>query len=263
MVIGMKISVSSRLMVLSLAGLSPAFAQESRVQDVENDADTQYAMAELVGQQAQQWVAQSAGRGFKALEPGVYTVSLNDIPASTEAKDIIESNIRKYAQDGYISVPNERIPKPSTISSLLSRRESRPVEQFRDRLALPPSDLSNTVLAKAEYLDARPSGKIENGRASGLTRVYRIADAGLITFGEDDYRSAGTRITRVKEALNAEVNGVPAEATALKAADGRASVMLRWITPLRSYRLTLVTDNSDHLQKNKDLLMDIATRVIE
>lgn len=260
---GMKIHISAQLMALSLANLSPAFSQDSRNQDIENDADTQYAMAELVSQRAQQLMANSAGKGIKALEPGVYTVSLSDIPASQEAKDIIKNNINKYHRDGYISVPDERIPKRSVVSSLLSRRESRSVEQFRDKLTLPPSDLSNTVLAKAEYIDARPSGKIENGRASGLTRVYRIAGAGLITFGEDDYRSAGARITRVREALNTEVNGVPAEATALKAADGRASVMLRWITPLRSYRLTLVTDNSDHLQKNNDLLMGIATRVIE
>lgn len=243
-----------------LLASSPSFAQDNdQVKTMADPAVSEWVMAESVKQAAQ--IRDTLIRGTSVESPGLYVYSLEEYPAPAAVKESIRKGIEKRRQ-GVIEVAPGQIPSSSKTLSSFNPAQSQNPDRFRQRLTSSPTDLSRTALASAELISSEPGGQIQDGRATGMTRIYNVPNFGVVSFGEDDYLSAKSRIIQVKEALNSEVNGVPAIAYAEKTSDNRGRATLSWVTSMRSYRLVMLTD-SDRLRAGQKLLMDIATHIVE
>lgn len=255
----MEMKLLTAALVLTLFG-APCFAQSAAPPPQATDIDE--AMASWMRQKAEQSIidgqarrATGAGQSKGLLE----IRSLADYPAPSAIKQNIAAGIRARSH-GPLQVADGAIP---SVSSLISTHRSvvRTGAELRQRLSSAPADLSHTALGQAELLSTEPTGTLSAGRSTGLVRLYRLGQGGIIVFSEDDYIASGTKITLIRETLNTDVNGVPARAYAARSNDGRAKAELRWVTPTRSFWLTLITDDGARIESGEKLLMQIANGI--
>lgn len=184
---------------------------------------------------------------------------LADYPAPDSIKHHIADGMRSRSR-GTIEVDAGRIPSVASIEQRLSGRVRTPAE-LQERLSYAPADISATPLATATLISTEPAGAVDGNRSTGLTRVYRLQDGSLISLTEDDYIASKTTLSLVKESLNTAVNGTPAYTQAVRSKDGRGESQLRWVTPERSYWLSLASDDGAHIEHGQQLLMQIARQI--
>lgn len=203
-----------------------------------------------------------AARQGAAPAPGsVRIYHLDDFPAPAAVRESIAKSV-ETRKSGPMTVAADRIPVSKEVEKSVRGSQKNEAE-LRSSLTGIPASLVQTPLAHAELVGTKPSGAFNNGRWSGITRYFRVQGLGLIEFSEDDYVSAGTRLALAEEALDTEVNGTPAMSEAALSSDGRAKASLYWVTPERAYKLVLLADDSNHLQKGQRLLLDTASRMVE
>jgi len=186
-------------------------------------------------------------------------VSLKDYDASAQEKNRIASGIR-LRTEGPLQVDEGKLPSASEIA-LGPRTRLRSDAELKEKLSYVPADLSRSSVGPAELLRLEPTGTINDGKSTGLIRTYLLPGSGVLIVSEDDYVASQTRITLIRETLNANVNGVPARAYSAMSKDGRGKAELRWVTPSRSYWLTFITDDSTQLQFGEKLLRQVAQSI--
>lgn len=246
------------LIFLSFLLLGPAFSQEAPISQAERQAISDWVISEMMRVTQ---ASQEAMRSGKPPEPGSLRIySLKEHPVPEAMKKSIAEGIA--ARSRITTVSSEQIIKPSQVLAT-ARGMRRTERELRSGLTFPPANVSQTALARAQLMGADYSGMRKAGKSSGLMRIYRLPGTGVIELSEDDYVSAGTQLTLVRESFNAMVDGTPAIAHAAKSTDGRGSATLAWVTPRRSYRLVLLTDNGNLLPQGQKLLLDTATRLVE
>jgi hypothetical protein len=197
-------------------------------------------------------------------EPGVHIYSIKDYPAPDPVKESILHGAEMSKRDA-VTVPPERVLTEAAARSKLATWISQPLDALEKSLTFAPAELSATPLSTGKLLDAGTVGStLSNGLSTGFTRTYQVPGAGIITFDEVDYPSSPhLQILLAEESFNTDIDGTPAIAGAIRTTDGRGSASLRWITPLRSYRLTLITDNGTHIEQGQQLLKTIASQMVE
>lgn len=205
--------------------------------------------------QVEDGVAATA-KGLRRSPGSLNIVPLSAYDAPPAIKQRIADGIASRAA-GTLDVAAGTLPSTAKVIGNL-RGRGMSDEDLARQLSAAPVDLSGTPLGTAERLGAEPNGALIDGRWTGVSRVFRIAGIGLIVLAEDDYHASGTQITLIREMLNATVSGVPARAYSARAADGRSTSSLRWVTPRRSCFLTLISDDGTDIAAGERLLLQIA-----
>jgi hypothetical protein len=251
---------------------SPTFAQ-----------DTPNTLTPEVRQAAQEWVKGMAEQQATAFQDAIRTERLTSDMVATQkgggtveiysikdypAPDAVKQSILRGAErskQGVLTVPPERVLTEAQALKKLAKWNSQPLELLEKELTFSPAQLDATPLSNGKLLDAGTVGiTLSNGLSTGLTRTYQVPGVGIITFDEEDYPSSPTlHILLARESFNTDISGIPAIASAARTTDGRGSASLRWITPLRSYELSLITDHGAHMEQNQQLLKAIAGRMVE
>ena len=198
----------------------------------------------------------AAGRSSFAGKGQVEIVSLAEMDAPPSVKANMEEGISKR-RGGTLAVASGSIPSTAEVIATVSNTRRSDAELKR-RLGYTPADISQTLIGAAELLSTEPNGTIHGTTSTGLSRTYRVPKVGVVILSEDDYLASGTKITLIREMLNTEVNGVPARSYAARSEDGRGRAELRWVTPTRSYFLTLITDDGARIEQGEELLLQIA-----
>lgn len=122
-------------------------------------------------------------------------------------------------------------------------------------LISPPSPVAGTVLANAELIFTDIGGGNRNSQWSGLTRIYRTKDLGIVVLGEDSYRSVNGSMTMPEESVNASVNGGPATLIAKYSTSGENYIGLSWATDNKFYKLM---SNAGDIEQGKTALIALA-----
>lgn len=209
---------------------------------------------------AKQLIEQSKAQKAREEAPQYLTItSLSDYPAPPAVKDNIITGIRARER-GVLDSPENSIPSTSTIVANLSpaiKTES----ELRQLLSYTPVNISRTALKDAKLIGTNATGKITSDGATGLVRTFDVPHRGLVILSEDDYLASQTRLTIIRETLNETVNGTPARSYAARSKDGRGKAEVRWVTPQKSYWLTLITDDGSRIEEAESYLLDIARRI--
>ncbi len=183
-------------------------------------------------------------------------VSFADWDAPASIKDNMAEGIRNRRHGPLQVAPGVLRSTSEVIAGLTRVRRSD--AELRQRLSYAPADVSGTPIGTAALLSKEPSGMINGERSTGLSRGFQLPVGDIVILAEDDYHASATKLTLIREALNTEVNGTPATSYAARSNDGRGKAELRWVTPIRSYSLTLVTDEGARIQRAEKLLLKIA-----
>lgn len=186
--------------------------------------------------------------------------SLKDFPASEAVKSIVAAGAARGG--GVQTVAAGKIPSTAAVIAELSpvRRSNSELER---NLSYAPADLSKTPLAAAELLSTEPTGTIGGADSTGVARFFRVPNWGVVQFSEDDYLASKTRIKLIRETLNVDVNGTPARSYSVRSEDGKGLAELRWVTPTRSYGLTLISDDGSRIEAAEMMLMQIAKGIAQ
>lgn len=211
-------------------------------------------------ERALQQIAESKASKQPGDEPAyLQIIALADYPAPTAVKQGIADGIRARAQ-GILESPAGSIPATATILSNVNP-DLTDIAVLSRRLSYTPTDLTKTDLKNAQWVGSNPTGSITAGHSTGMARTFRVPAKGVVIFSEDDYLASRTRLTLIHETLNATVNGTPARAYAATSKDGRGKAEVRWVTPTRSYWLTLISDDSAGMEDAEAYLLQIARQI--
>lgn len=103
------------------------------------------------------------------------------------------------------------------------------------RLTLPMA-----VFDQGHLVGAKASGTFKDGKWTGITRFFRLADDSLVEIEETDLAAVRGKLYMVPESINTEINGKPATAVVLKNAAGREIRQVVWVHGPRSFVFRLL-----------------------
>ena len=187
-------------------------------------------------------------------------VRLADLDAPEEVKRQLRADIAR--SEGVVRVAEGSIPTQAQMLAALPRRH-RSASELRQRLPQPPSALLASPLGPAELIGMEPSGVLEGGTSSGLSRFYRLEGVGIVEFSENNFLAAGTHIEAIAEAQNTTVNGVLAQLRKRADGVGHTRVELAWTGRSKTYSLVATGEKGSDVERNARLLHDIAAAIVD
>lgn len=214
-------------------------------------------------QRALQMAMQDKDSTMGRLSAGVGSyriVRLADLDAPEEVKRQLRADIAR--SEGVVRVAEGSIPTQAQMLAALPRRH-RSASELRQRLPQPPSALLASPLGPAELIGMEPSGVLEGGTSSGLSRFYRLGGVGIVEFSENNFLAAGTHIEAIAEAQNTTVNGVPAQLRKRADGVGHTRVELAWTGRSKTYSLVATGEKGSDVERNARLLHDIAAAIVD
>lgn len=214
-------------------------------------------------QRALQMAMQDKDSTMGRLSAGVGSyriVRLADLDAPEEVKRQLRADIAR--SEGVVRVAEGSIPTQAQMLAALPRRH-RSASELRQRLPQPPSALLASPLGPAELIGMEPSGVLEGGTSSGLSRFYRLEGVGIVEFSENNFLAAGTHIEAIAEAQNTTVNGVLAQLRKRADGVGHTRVELAWTGRSKTYSLVATGEKGSDVERNARLLHDIAAAIVD
>lgn len=236
-----------------------AFFLQSSPAHAEGPEGSQGALGAWLTEITMKWATTANHDLTPDLRPGggpLVTTSIEALNAPAEVKALLHAQIARQRGDD-VSAAARPIPAVALLLSQLPRKVF-PDEALRQRLALPPADVSGTALAKAKLLDTSWAGTRIGINATGLSRSFLLDGTSFIELNEEDYRQRNGQIIQFEEALNTRVNSYPAAASTRRGVNGGGMATLIWATDAKFYSLTLVTDHGDAIVQGAALLKRIA-----
>ena len=187
-------------------------------------------------------------------------VRLADLDAPDEVKQQLRADIEQ--SKGVVQVAEGGIPTQSEMLAALPRTH-RSVSELRQRLPQPPGRLEGSLLGPAELIGMEPSGRLDGGTSSGLSRFYRLEGVGIVEFSENNFIAAGTQIEVITEAQNTGVNGTPAHIGKTVDSVGRTRVELAWAGGSKTYSLIATGEPGSNVERHARVLHDIAAAIVD
>lgn len=254
--------LAAALSVLVAGGVIAAHAHSPLgSQDSNGEVDAIGAWLNAMSAQGAAEQARHVIQGTRQTEGSYRVVPLADLDAPEAVKQLLRDRFER-ARSGVERVGIGEIPSQSTLAASIPRTV-RSDGVLRQRLPAPPTDLQRTVLGAAELLGMEPSGVLEGMKSSGLTRFYRLPDAGIIEFNEENFRASLGRIDVIAEANNTEVAGVPAQLRMVQDPTGRSRVTLLWMKGEKAYSLAAIGDEHHDVRRMAQVLQGIASAVVD
>ncbi len=108
-----------------------------------------------------------------------------------------------------------------------------------------------------------PSGRLDGGTSSGLSRFYQLEGVGIVEFSENNFLAAGMQIEVIAEAQNTEVNGKPANLGKAVDGAGRTRVELAWTGDSKTYSLIATGEPGSDVERSARVLHDIAEAIVD
>lgn len=234
---------------LLLCAAFVAIAVNAPAPDGETDA---------VGQWLQQRAMQAAAQANSSPVGSYRIVRLADLDAPEAVKQQLHADIER--SKGVVRVAEGGIPTHAEMLAALPGTQ-RSASELRQRLPRPPSRLEGSLLGPAELIGMEPSGRLDGGTSSGLSRFYRLEGVGIVEFSENNFVAAGTQIEVIAEAQNTRVNGAPAYIGKTVDGAGRTRVELAWTGGSKTYSLIATGEKGSDVERNARVLHDIAAAI--
>lgn len=216
--------------------------------------------ADAVGQWLQQRAMQAAAQANPSPVGSYRIVRLADLDAPEAVKQQLRADIEQ--SKGVVQVAEAGIPTQAELLAALPRTH-RSVSELRQRLPQPPSTLEGSLLGPAELIGMEPSGRLDGGRSSGLSRFYRLEGVGIVEFSENNFIAAGTQIEVIAEAQNTKVNGTPAQMGKTVDGVGRTRVELAWTGGSKTYSLVATGEPGSDVERHARVLHDVAAAIVD
>lgn len=254
-------------MTMRIPTLALILAMPSLASADANVPVTTVAPASSLMSSAAQDQAMQAGVDFSRLstQPGVHIVPLDASPYTGSLAAQIRRDIQMQAELGRVIASDDGAPTTRSAARTGSTWFDRWLDKTyptlaaaRPALRYEPIGVSRTVLGQAFLKEVYPSGKLDRGLWSGVTRTWRVAGLGDVQLSESEHRESGTSITLIREWLNAEVSGVPASLKTVRSTSGKTIVTLAWVSDSTSYQLDLKPLDANALKANEQALMAMA-----
>jgi hypothetical protein len=218
------------------------------------------AEADAAGQWLQQRAMQAAAQSSTSPVGSYRVVRLADLDAPDAVKQQLRADIERAT--GVVKVAEGSIPTQAEMLAALPRTQ-RSASDLRQRLPQPPSGLEGSLLGPAELIGMEPSGRLDGGQSSGLSRFYRLEGVGIVEFSENNFLAAGMQIEVIAEAQNTEVNGKPANLGKVVDGAGRTRVELAWTGDSKTYSLIATGEPGSDVERNTRVLHDIAAAIVD
>ena len=216
--------------------------------------------AGAVGQWLQQRVMQAAAQASTSPAGSYRVVRLADLDAPEEVKQQLRADIER--SNGVVQAAAGNIPSQAEMLAAVPRTQ-RSASEPRQRLPQPPSSQEASVLGPAELIGMEPSGALEGGRSSGLSRFFQLEGVGVVEFSENNFVAAGTHIEVIAEAQNTTVKGAPAHVKKSADSAGRTRVELAWTGDSKTYSLIATGERGSDVERNARVLHDIAADIVD
>jgi len=239
--------------LLLLCGAFVAIAVKAHTPAPDEDAGA-------VGQWLQQRAMQAAALASTSPVGSYRVVQLADLDAPEEVKQQLRADIGR--SNGVMQVAEGDIPTQAEMLAALPRTQ-RSASELRQRLPQPPSTLEGSLLGPAELIGMEPSGRLDGGTSSGLSRFYRLQGVGIVEFSENNFLAAGMQIEVIAEAQNTEVNSRPAHLGKVVDGAGRTRVELAWTGNSKTYSLIATGESGSDVERNARVLHDIAAAIVD
>ncbi|PZP84969.1 MAG: hypothetical protein DI592_06070 [Stenotrophomonas maltophilia] len=177
------------------------------------------------------------------------------------ALDAVGSWLHQRAMQAAMQEASAMGRSSASVGSYQMAHRSTP--ELRQRLPQPPSRLESSLLGAAEMIGMEPSGALEGGKSSGLSRFYRLEGVGIVEFSENNFLAAGMQIEVIAEAQNTVVDGKPAHLGKVVDSVGRTRVELAWTGDSKTYSLTVTGEPGSDVERNARVLHDIAAAIVD
>ncbi|HYQ23776.1 hypothetical protein [Stenotrophomonas sp.] len=223
-------------------------------------ASTRFEDPDPVGQWLRQRGMQATTQGGTPPAGSYRVVGLAELDAPEEVKQQLRADIER--SKGVVRVAEGGIPTQAEVLAALPRTQ-RSASELRQRLPQPPSRLEGSLLGPAELIGMEPSGRLDGGTSSGLSRFYRLEGVGIVEFRENSFLAAGMQIEVIAEAQNTLVNGKPAYLGRTVDGDGRTRVELAWTGGSKTYSLVVTGEPGSDVERNARMLHDIAAAIVD
>jgi len=216
--------------------------------------------ADAVGQWLQQRAMLAAAQAGRSPAGSYRVVRLADLDAPEAVKRQLRADIER--SNGVVQVAAGNIAAQAELLAAVPRTQ-RTASELRQRLPQPPSRLEGSLLGSAELIGMEPSGRLDRGTSSGLSRFYRLGGVGIVEFSENNFVAAGTQIEVIEEAQNTRVNGTPAHIGKTVDSGGRTRVELAWMGGSKTYSLIATGESGSDVERNAGVLHDIAAAIVD
>ena len=194
--------------------------------------------------------------------PGFSVTPLDEMKLPDVMKGKIRENIEQRKKRGTDPTPDKQFTSLNHAVERIKQEKMpwRPLAEIVNdgTLISSPSSVVGTVLEHAELIFTDIGGMNKNSQWSGLTRIYKTKDLGIVKLSENSYRTVKLSMTISKESVNASVNGNPATLIAKYSTSGENYIGLVWATENKFYKLT---SNASNLEQGKTALLDLAEAI--
>ncbi len=183
------------------------------------------------------------GAGLE-LRSGIVFLNEADLNPTTAAINVKAREQEKrlgftrIKDDGHVSeLDMARDDHDDPVSPLRERR-LKDMNNVAAALEFSPARIDGTLLARAKLVGGTPNGSNNGAGWNTLDRIFDTPEFGLVRLIEDDYIDGGGTVLFVREDINRDINGTPAQFKVRCKTTARCESELRWATSKMSYTLT-------------------------
>lgn len=177
-----------------------------------------------------------------AMEPAVPTgitiVPLDQQPVPDVLKNQARLELTQMKDQGYVDATED------SVSSLDKAKEDKDkllktMAEVTPKLKVTPANLGSSALGQAVLLGATASGGLTEAGWTGLSRIFVVPKIGLVGLNEVDFIASQGGAAFIKEAINQDVNGLPAILSVKQSRSNKGLTELTWATDQKIYTLSV------------------------
>ncbi|SEP10374.1 hypothetical protein SAMN02800692_3692 [Luteibacter sp. UNC138MFCol5.1] len=204
--------------------------------------------------------------------PGLHTVPLSDTWSTPEQAKVIKKQIDEQRSRGYYLAENHAVPDlRAAVRAAASQRGYIPrhdrtfhsLTEIQNDILVKPIHLGTSALSSASLLEVRLGGNYLEGKWTGLSRTFEVADLGLVILEERDHAASKDSVTVVQEWVNTDVNGQQASMRTARSTSGRTLVSVSWENHRKLYSLELQPLRIEAGEANQARLLEIARKLVD
>lgn len=202
--------------------------------------------------------AASDGPVEPAVSMGITILPLDEHPVPDVLKTQAKLEVSQMKSRGYVDATEDAVLYLDKAREDKDKR-LKPMSEVAPTLRVQPANLDASPLSQSVLLGATASGGQTDLGWTGLSRLFVVPKLGLVALDEVDYIASEGGMIFIKEAINQDINGLPAILNVKQSRNNKGVTELTWATDQKIY--TLSTNRALKNEKAIDEFLAIARSI--
>jgi hypothetical protein len=175
--------------------------------------------------------------GGMYIPPGVNVGSIDSMNMPDAIKNMSKKQHAQMKERGFADASEEEVVVLERYALDKNKKYIKEMSDVLPELAIQPSTLSGQMFERAKFKGAMVSGGYTKNGWTGVTRLYRFPQLGLVKLDELDYIASGSGIIVAKEFID-EIDGKTATYMVKRSLSGKSLSELTWFTESKMFTLS-------------------------